>query len=128
MDVCASCVVGRFAVDFMSFCQVRSSVGFNCFSVRWTANLDISSPEKYSIFGGSFQKAEATVWTWFWRQALVTPVARFCHDRLISDWSVELHKDDGTGNCPQCLCGSPQLFVHELQAAFVSRDANVGGS
>ena len=42
-----SCLFVKFASQFR---------WFYCFSARWPSNMDISSPEKYSIFGGSFHK------------------------------------------------------------------------
>jgi len=55
-----SCLFVKFASQFH---------WFYCFSVRWPSNMDISSPEKYSIFGGSFHKV--TVGPWFWHMKVV---------------------------------------------------------
>ena len=64
---------------FMSFCQVRVSIPLVLlFSVHRPSNMDISSPEKYSIFGGSFHKT--TVGPWFWHiKAVFFSAPRFGH-------------------------------------------------
>jgi hypothetical protein len=63
-----SCFSVKFASQFHWFYR---------FSVRWLSNMDISSPKKCSIFGGSFHKV--TLGPWFWHMKAFFFAPSFSH-------------------------------------------------
>ena len=96
-----SCLFVKFASQFH---------WFYCFSVRWPSNMDISSPERYSIFGGPFHKV--TAGPWFWHMKAVFFCAKVW-SHLCQGFASQRHQEMSVPQSEIC----PDGFV-DLQLVF----------